>query len=94
MPNIRLIGANGKAVTSIANGRTYVCAAGATIDAPDFDAWILMANGFIALAAGVGATAQRPSKPSPGQNFHDTSLNLTIVWEGSAWRNPATGSVV
>lgn len=94
MPNVRLIGANGKLAMVTVNGRTYTCAAGATIDVPDFDAQILQANGFVALGATVGATTARPAKPSPGQTFHDTTLGLTIVWEGSAWRNPANAAVV
>lgn len=94
MPNVRLIGANGKAASISVNGRIYTVAAGATIDMPDFDAQIAQANGFIALAATVGPTTARPAKPSPGQSFHDTTLGLTIVHEGSTWRNPATGGVV
>jgi hypothetical protein len=95
MPNIRLVAANGKAAAMKVNGRAYSVAAGATIDAPDFDAWVLTANGFVAVAAaGVGTTAQRPAKPQIGQSYHDTTLAKNVVWEGAFWRDPATGSAV
>ena len=94
MPNLRLMPANGKAATYSANGRTYTCAAGATIDVIDFDAYPMTANGWVVMAQLVGPTSARPAKPSPGQAFHDTTLGITIVHEGTAWRNPATGGVV
>jgi hypothetical protein len=84
----------GTARTTTVNGRTYVCAAGATLDMPDFDAQVAQANGWVAMAGGVGATAARPSNPSLGMIFHDTTLNLNIVFEGKSWRNPATGGAV
>ena len=73
---------------------TYTCAANVTIDVPDFDAFVLTANGFIAVAGSVGATSARPTNPGKGQTYHDTTLGLTIVFEGTAWRNPANGAVV
>lgn len=78
MPNVRLIPANGKAATITVNNRTYTCAAGATIDVPDFDAYQMTANNWVTLGATVGATSARPTKPSPGQTFHDTTLNITV----------------
>ena len=99
MANVRLMPPNGIATTHTVNGRSYTCAPGSTIDVPDFDAFTLMANGWIAPAAGatttaVGATTARPVNPAKGQNFHDTTLNLTIVFDGKYWRNPATGAAV
>jgi hypothetical protein len=92
--NIRLMPAgSGKITTMTVNGRTYTCALGATIDVPDFDAFVLTANGWIQVAP-VGATSQRPAKPGIQQFFHDTTLAKTIIWEGAAWRDPATGSAV
>ena len=68
MTNIRLMPAgNGKTTTMTANGRSYTCALGATIDVPDFDAFVLGANGWIQVAP-VGTTSQRPAKPGVG-NF-------------------------
>ena len=75
------------------NGRTYSCAAGSAIDVPFFDAPIMTANGWCQICA-VGPTSARPTAPTFNQFFHDTTLGLTIVWEGAAWRNPANGSAV
>ncbi|WP_315792251.1 MULTISPECIES: hypothetical protein [unclassified Bradyrhizobium] len=82
------------------NGRTYSCAVGSTIDVPDFDHFVMSANGWTNLAgnaavlATVGTTASRPANPSKGQTFHDATLNLTIAFDGKTWRNPATGAAV
>jgi hypothetical protein len=98
MPNVRLIPPGGAAATATANGRAYTCAAGATIDVPDFDANVLTANGWTnaggsgAVLATVGATAARPLTPSRGQTFLDTTLALAIVFAGKSWRNPVTGA--
>jgi hypothetical protein len=94
MANIRLMPAgNGKITTATVNGRTYTCALGATIDVPDFDAFVLGANGWIQVAP-VGTTAQRTAKPGLGAIFHDTSVGKLIIFEGATWRDPATGSAV
>lgn len=37
-----------------------------------------------------GTTASRPSSPSTGQLFYDTTLAKLIVWNGSAWKEAAT----
>jgi hypothetical protein len=100
MANVRLMPpANGlSSVTTPANGRSYTCASGSTIDVPDFDAFVLRANGWVNAAGGgatvsaVGATAARPANPSKQQTFHDTTLGKTIVFDGKTWRDPATGS--
>ena len=84
---------SGKFTTTTVNGRTYSCALGATIDVPDFDAAVLTANGWIQVAP-VGTTSQRPVKPGIGNFFHDTTVGYLVIWEGAAWRNPATGSAV
>jgi hypothetical protein len=80
------------------HGRSYTCAAGATIDVPDHDAYIMMANGWIngagATGGTTGVTASRPVNPVRGQSFHDQTLNKTIVFDGKVWRDPATGSAV
>jgi hypothetical protein len=94
LTNIRLMPAgNGKVTTTTVNGRKYTCAIGATIDVPDFDSFVLGANGWIQVAP-VGTTAQRPPKPNLNQFYHDTSLGFMVIWEGAAWRNPATGASV
>lgn len=100
MANIRMMPPNNVATTTTINGRTYTCAAGATIDIPDFDARVLGANGWVNAAGNgivestVGTTAQRPARPSPGQTFHDTTLGFIVAFDGRSWRNPATGAVV
>jgi hypothetical protein len=93
MPNVRLIPPPGGATTP-ANGRSYTCAANATLDVPDFDAFVLIANGWLKVAGSVGATSARPASPFKGQTFHDTTLGYNITWDGKAWRNPATGAAV
>lgn len=74
------------------NGRSYTCAAGATIDVPDFDAVVMETNGWTPAAPGVGLTATRPASPGKGQEFHDTTLGFTIKFDGKVWRNPNTGA--
>jgi hypothetical protein len=94
MTNIRLMPAgNGKTTTAVVNGRTYSCQLGATLDVVDFDAFVLGANGWIQVAP-AGTTAQRPAKPGVGNFFHDTTVGKIIIFEGAAWRDPATGSAV
>lgn len=100
MSNVRVMGPGGGAAVQVVNGRTYSVAVNATLDVPDFDAHVLTANGWVnvagvgAVVAAVGATASRPANPSKNQTFHDTTLNLTIVFDGKVWRNPATGGAV
>jgi hypothetical protein len=79
--------------TITVNGRTYSAAPGASVDVPYMDAFALSANNWCEVA-GSGTTAQRPTSPFFGQLYHDNSLGLLIVYEGSAWRNPATGSTI
>ena len=96
MTNIRMFPpADGLHPTISVNGRTYTCAAGSTIDVPDFDANVMAANGWTKAAlGGVGATTARPTNPTQGMQFHDITLGFTIVFEGKTWRNPATGAAV
>jgi hypothetical protein len=77
-----------------ANGRDYSCALGASIDVPDQDGFVLIANGWTASASCVGTTAQRPAKPMRGQDYHDTTLGKNIRSDGVTWRDPATGASV
>lgn len=87
--------ADGLHPTITVNGRTYTCASGATIDVPDGDGVIMEVNGWtVAATSGAGATTARPANPLKGQEFHDTTLNFNIKWDGKAWRNPNTGAAV
>jgi len=81
--------------TITVNGRTYTATLGSTIDVPDQDAFVMMANGWItASSSGANTTANRPANPTKGQTFHDTTLGFNIIWTGKAWRNPTSGAAV
>jgi hypothetical protein len=79
--------------TITANGRSYTAQPGSAVDVPLMDAPILAANGWCQVA-GSGTTAQRPANPYFSQPYHDTTLGYVIVWQGAAWRNPASGAAV
>jgi hypothetical protein len=57
------------------------------------DAATLASSGFIVVARS-GVTAARPSSVKPGEHYLDTTLGYLIIWNGSAWINPATGAPV
>ncbi len=89
--------AAGKAVTIY--GRTYTAAAGTTYDAPDQDAAVLEANGFLSTGGptciGVGTTALRPTTGLfIGASYVDTTLAYVVVYDGALWRNPSSGASV
>lgn len=88
--------ADGLHPSIVANGRSYACALGSTLDVPDQDALIMLANGWTSHGSGgqVGATAARPVNPYRGQEFHDSTLGKTIVSDGKVWRDPASGASV
>lgn len=94
MATVRLLPPASGPNSHTVNGRTYVAAIGSTLDVPDFDASVLQANGWTAVAGTVGATAARPLNPPKGTQFHDTTLNKVITWDGKAWRDPASGVAV
>lgn len=76
-------------------GRTYTLAVGtAPIIVPDFDALVLMNNGWIAYGKnGAGTTAQRPvanpatGTPAPGvgYEYYDTTLSVMVYYNGKSW---------
>jgi hypothetical protein len=82
------------------NGRSYSASVGSHVDAPDFDAALLEANGWQRYAF-VGTTSQRPTPQDPDflglsirdLKYYDTSLSALLVFDGSAWHN-AAGAVV
>ena len=81
--------------TITVNGRTYSAVAGGFLDVPDFDAAVMLANGWVRGAlGGSGTTSQRPVNPSINTIYMDTSLSLLIVWDGKKWRNKITGAAV
>lgn len=77
------------------NGRSYSATPGSTLTVPDMDVTTLGANGWTVVAL-VGTTAQRLAFPAPYQGlfWHDVTLGVLVVHEGTAWRNPNTGSAV
>ena len=79
--------------TLTVNGRKYSAAPGATLDVNLANSGVLRANGWTEIAE-VGATAARPSTPAPGKHFFDTTLAVTVTFDGSKWRDPATGNAV
>jgi hypothetical protein len=82
-------------LTIVANGRTYTTTAGVFLDVPDFDAGILVANGWTdAESDGVGTTAQRPNPPRKGMNYVDTTISKAITYDGLNWRDVVAGTVV
>ena len=81
-------------------GRSYNPALGVQ-DVPDHDAPVLQANGWINAASGngstlsnSGATTVRPVNPQKGQPYLDTTLGITIIFDGKVWRNSITGAAV
>jgi hypothetical protein len=77
------------------NKRDYTCALGSTIDVPDCDGLVMLANGWTeASIGGSGATAARPDpvKAGKGATFHDTTLGKVIRSDGKVWRNPDNGA--
>lgn len=102
MPNVRVTPPrDGLHNTATVNGRTYTGALGATLDVPDFDALILMANGWTAIPNAqtyVGPTSARPTtypdgrRLEPGYTYLDTTVGL-VTWDGSVWRSISGAAV-
>ena len=75
------------------NGRTYSCATGATILVPDYDANVMEANGWVKTSRdGAGTTAQRPTNPTVGTQYHDTTVGAIVMWNGKSWLHHNTGA--
>lgn len=91
----RLMPPSSGSTTISANGRTWTCAVGSTIDVPDQDMAVMTANGWLSAApGGCGATASRPATPAKGLMFHDTTLGYNVIHDGKTWRNPTSGASV
>lgn len=76
------------------NSRSYTCALNATIDVPDQDALVMEANGWTKGSGSVGVTAARPVAPAKNATFFDSTLGVTVKFDGKVWRDPASGSAV
>jgi hypothetical protein len=106
MANLVSVFPSANAPTTITvKGRIYTLAVGATpILVPDFDAFVLLANGWLSSTSagntGAGATTQRPlvnpmlgAGPVPvGFEFYDSTVGGNIIWNGKNWINHATGA--
>lgn len=90
----------GVPLTIAVNGRTYTSTIGATpLLVPDFDAFMMMANGWIPTAKdGAGTTAQRPTSGlgggaiKVGHEYYDSTLSANVVWNGKNWIHHSTGA--
>jgi len=75
--------------------RVYPATVGVPLDIPgDFtgDAAALANQGFFAVGTS-GPTSARPATNlKPGALHVDTGINQVVVWDGSTWRNPITGT--
>ena len=85
--------------------RGYVATRGQLVDVPGDatgDAMVLLGYGdpypgggdYFAMIGQSGTTAQRPTTPTPGVLFVDTTVGAVIAWDGAAWRNVVTGASV
>ena len=100
MSNIAVFPSANAPKTVVANGRTYTLALGATpVVVPDWDAFVLLANGWLQSASdGAGTTAQRPaaaygvSAPRVGYEYYDSTVGANVIWNGVNWINHATGA--
>jgi hypothetical protein len=103
MPNVAVFPSANAPTTITVKGRVYTCAIGATpILVPDFDAFVLLANGWLSSTNGVnqaaGTTAQRPAAalgvpaPAVGFEYYDSTVGANVIWNGRNWINHATGA--
>ncbi len=78
--------------------RKYTCSAGATILVPDFDAALMLSEGWVnstgSGSGSAGPTSGRPSAPSVGQIYTDTTVGAAVVYAGAktGWLHHATGA--
>lgn len=100
MANMRVFPSAKAPTTVVVQGRTYTCAIGATpLLVPDFDAFVLMANGWLKSAGdGGGTTVLRPvasygvAAPKVGFEYYDTDVGGNVIWNGTAWILHTTGA--
>jgi hypothetical protein len=100
MANLAVFPAAGAPTTINVKGRVYTCAIGASpIVVPDFDAFVLLSNGWLRSAAdGAGNTASRPTKNAngtpirTGYQYFDSDVGANVIWNGKNWINHSTGA--
>ena len=90
MPNIAVFPSANAPKTVVANGRTYTLALGATpVVVPDWDAFVLLANGWLQSASDGAGTV---SAPRVGYEYYDSTVGANVIWNGVNWINHATGA--
>ena len=87
-------------ITFAPTGQSYSLVPGTIYDLPAHIADFLKVNGFAVLGTS-GPTSSRPTTSSPfpttavvGSVHVDMTLGYSVVWDGTAWRNPANGNSV
>jgi hypothetical protein len=101
MANLQVFPSATARTTMTISGRVYSCQVGAApIVVPDFDAFVLLSNGWLRSAAdAAGPTAQRPTKAPNGTGirtgfqYYDSDVGATVIWNGKSWINHSTGAI-
>ncbi|MBR0937304.1 hypothetical protein [Bradyrhizobium jicamae] len=103
---IRLLNTNNLPATGInppanwPNGKQYSIPVSGTLDVAGVDEAAMLAGqhnggaGFFIVGDSSGPTSARPVNIRIGWMHVDTTLNKTVTFDGSTWRDPATGAVV
>jgi hypothetical protein len=77
----------------VIEGRSYVSRNGAAFDAPAEDARIMAANGWLIFGLS-GPLSMRPAQPRMGEIFVELPTEAVSQFDGRAWRDVRTGSVI
>lgn len=77
--------------------RKYVCAGGANILVPDYDADLMTSSeGWVnsLTKSTAGPTSARPINPQIGMTFNDTTIGAAVTYAGpkTGWLHHATGA--
>ena len=100
--NIRVIPTQACKVVVNSFGRNYTPVPDTPQDVIDADAERLVANGWLKVGT-VGPTGSRPGANAASTGMYvaqrdshhfDTTLNQLVIFDGYAWRHPATGAIV
>ncbi|UGY03275.1 hypothetical protein [Bradyrhizobium quebecense] len=77
-------------------GKQYAIAAGGFVDVAGYDDAGMLAGqrGFFQVGDSSGPTSARPANIRTGWMHIDTTLNKAVVFDGSNWRDPASGAAV
>jgi len=77
-----------------ATQRPYIPVAGTIVTTLDGDIVQLQPRGWMLVPA-FGTTANRPATNNlaAGTMYVDTTLSITVIWDGANWRNVTSGAV-